>query len=96
MEGNKVKIVCISKTGALLNNLSGVNDPVRVARSLKVFSAVGNSFLIFPDQGWSPPAVVNFDLFPDYVVQADEQANVELINQMLADPPYAAITPPAE
>jgi hypothetical protein len=86
MEVQKVKIVAIRKTdGSLLNNLSGVNDALRVAKTMKTISGVGGKFLVFPDTpNWVPPTIVNFDLYPQYVVQENETDTAALITEMLA------------
>lgn len=86
-----MKMVCEYPAGTLRNNLTTVNNIGSVGQAVKVIPGVGQPFLIFAS--WpNPPTMVDFDMFPQYVVSAVVSENVAMIEAMLADPPLAALT----
>lgn len=86
-----MKMVCEFPAGTLRNNITTAPNIGTVGLALKNLPGVGKPFLIFAN--WSnPPTMVDFDMFPQYVVSSVVSENVDMIEAMLADPPTAALT----
>lgn len=85
-----MKLICESPPGTL-RNVTTANNVVAVAKAVKSLPGVGKPFLIFQSlQG--QVVLADFELHPEYVVNADPAENAALINAMLASPPTDALT----
>lgn len=99
-----MKIVCEYPVGTL-RTATGVNHLGMLAKGLRVMPGVGQPFLVFASLP-APVIMADFDhesimeddgegnMVRKYVVSQDEVKNIAMINEMLANPPLAAITLP--
>jgi hypothetical protein len=97
MSDNKMRLICEFPKGVLRNNMTTVNNIGTVGATLKNVPGVGEPFLIFANPFPVPPAMVDFDKYPQYRVSAVVSENVAMIEEQLANPPLDALTfPPSE
>lgn len=85
-----MRLLCEYPVGSLRNAVT-VNHIPSVAKVVRNLPGIGKPFLIF-DTLPGNPVMVDFSMFPQYVVSADETANATMINEMLATPPIDAVT----
>jgi len=86
-----MKMVCEYPIGTLRNNMTTVANVTTVANALRNVPGVGQPCLLFAS--WpSAPVMVDFTMFPQYIVSNVVAENVAMIEAMLADPPLAALT----
>lgn len=86
-----MKLICEYPVGTLRNNLTTVANIGTVGNTLKNIPGVGQPFLIFASLP-SPPVIVDFGMFPQYIVSSVVSENVAMIEAQLLDPPTAALT----
>lgn len=94
-----MKIVC-DYAGAL-RTVTMVNTVSLVAQTVKNIPGVGQAFLAFANLPANPvaaefnhPSIVDENGNCKYIVSAVNSENAAMINEMLANPPLAAITLP--
>lgn len=89
-EKKDMRLLCEFPAGTLRNAVT-VNHIPSVAKVLRNMPGIGKPFLIFEAlQGVA--VAVDFDMYPQYVVSADEAANTAMIEEQLATPPLDAVT----
>ena len=85
-----MKLICEYPPGTLRNATTSSNIAA-VSNAVKSMPGIGKPFLIFESLPGTV-TIANFELYPEYVVNADASVNQQLINDMLATPPTDALT----
>jgi len=98
MKGVEMRAVYEFPSGTL-RNATTVNNVSIVANALKSVPGVGQPFLIFNSLpgavamvDWQHESIIDENGNSKYVVSSTSSENVTMINDMLANPPLAAIT----
>lgn len=87
-----MRLLCEFPTGVLRNAIT-VNHLPSVGSVLRSLPGVGKPFLIF-DSLPGNPVMVDFSMYPQYIVSSDINENITMINAQLANPPLDAVTFP--
>lgn len=86
-----MKIICEYPVGTLRVG-TAVNNISVIAKSVKSVPGVGKPFLVFASLPPGTVAEADLNMFPEYVASSVEADNAAIIQQMLDNPPLAALT----
>lgn len=89
-----MRLLCEYPAGVLRNAVT-TNHVPSVASVVRNLPGVGKPFLIFASLPGNP-VMVDFSMYPQYIVSSDISANIDMINAMLDNPPIDAVTFPEE